>query len=84
VHSGFRVVDPALAAESLASGQNPLTEREREVLRAASEGGTIADVARELHLSQGRVRNHLSAAIGKTGARTRAEAAKLADEQGWL
>lgn len=84
VHSGLRVVDPALAAESLASGPSPLTEREREVLAAASVGGTIADVAKQLHLSQGTVRNHLSAAIGKTGARTRAEAARLAEDRGWL
>jgi two-component system, NarL family, response regulator DesR len=84
VHRGLRVVDPSLAAESLATGQNPLTERERDVLRVAAEGGTIADIARVLHLSQGTVRNHLSSAIGKTGARTRAEAAKLADERGWL
>jgi two-component system response regulator DesR len=84
VHSGLRVVDPSLAAESLAAGQNPLTDREREVLRVASEGGTIADVARLLHLSAGTVRNHLSSAIGKTGTRTRAEAAKLAEDRGWL
>ena len=84
VHSGLRVVDPALAAESLATGQSPLTERERDVLRVASAGGTIADVARTLSLSQGTVRNHLSAAIGKTGARTRAEAAKVAEDRGWL
>ncbi|HET9140310.1 response regulator transcription factor [Actinophytocola sp.] len=84
VHAGLRVVDPALAAESLATGQSPLTDREREVLLAARDGGTIADVARLLHLSTGTVRNHLSAAIGKTGARTRAEAARLADANGWL
>jgi two-component system response regulator DesR len=84
VAAGLRVVDPALAAESLASGPSPLTEREREVLAAASVGGTIADVAKQLHLSQGTVRNHLSAAIGKTGARTRAEAARLAEDRGWL
>ncbi len=84
VHSGLRVVDPALAAESLATGQSPLTDRERDVLRVASSGGTIADVARNLSLSQGTVRNHLSAAMGKTGARTRAEAARLAEERGWL
>src|SRR2546430_5593294 len=77
VHAGLRVVDPALAAESLASGASPLTEREHDVLRAASDGGTVADVARRLHLSEGTVRNHLSAAIGKTGARTRAEAIRL-------
>src|SRR5436190_1422411 len=66
VHAGLRVVDPSLAAESLATGHSPLTERERDVLRAASAGGTIADVAGALHLSQGTVRNHLSSAIGKT------------------
>jgi two-component system response regulator DesR len=84
VHAGLRVVDPALAAESLASGASPLTEREREVLLAASDGGTVSDVARTLHLSEGTVRNHLSSAIGKTGARTRAEAARLAEDRGWL
>jgi two-component system response regulator DesR len=84
VYAGLRVVDPALAAESLATGQSPLTDRERDVLRVASSGGTIADVARVLSLSQGTVRNHLSSAIGKTGARTRAEAAKVAEEHGWL
>jgi two-component system response regulator DesR len=84
VHAGLRVVDPALAAESLATGQSPLTDRERDVLRVASSGGTIADVARRLSLSQGTVRNHLSSAIGKTGARTRAEAARVAEERGWL
>jgi len=84
VHSGLRVVDPALAAESLATGASPLTPREHEVLRAASDGGTVSDVARRLHLSEGTVRNHLSAAIGKTGARTRAEAVRLAEERGWL
>jgi two-component system response regulator DesR len=84
VHAGLRVVDPSLAAESLVTGQSPLTLREREVLAESSDGGTIADIARSLHLSEGTVRNHLSAAIGKTGARTRAEAARLAEERGWL
>lgn len=84
VSNGLRVVDPALAAESLANGASPLTAREHEVLRAASDGATVADVARRLHLSEGTVRNHLSAAIGKTGARTRAEAIRLAEENGWL
>ncbi|GIH45023.1 two component transcriptional regulator, LuxR family [Microbispora rosea] len=84
VHAGLRVVDPALAAESLASGSSPLTARERDVLRAARQGGTVAEIARSLHLSAGTVRNHLSAAIGKTGAGTRAEAALIADEHGWL
>jgi two-component system response regulator DesR len=84
VHAGLRVVDPALAAESLASGASPLSERERDVLRAAAGGGTVADIAGALHLSEGTVRNHLSAAIGKTSARTRAEAARLAEASGWL
>jgi two-component system response regulator DesR len=84
VHSGLRVVDPALAAESLAAGDSPLTEREAEVLRAARDGRTVADLAAALHLSEGTVRNHLSAAIGKTGARTRAEAVRLAEDAGWL
>jgi len=84
VHEGLRVVDPALAAQSLANGDSPLTDREAEVLRVAREGGTVADIARELHLSEGTVRNHLSSAIGKTGARTRAEAVRLALDNGWL
>jgi len=84
VHAGLRVVDPALAAESLAAGESPLTEREGEVLRAARDGATVADLAAALHLSEGTVRNHLSSAIGKTGARTRAEAVRLAEEAGWL
>ncbi|MEV6640543.1 MULTISPECIES: response regulator transcription factor [Amycolatopsis] len=84
VHSGLRVVDPALAAESLATGASPLTGRERDVLREAKDGSTVADVARALHLSEGTVRNHLSAAIGKTGARTRAEAVRVSEERGWL
>jgi two-component system response regulator DesR len=84
VHAGLRVVDPALAAESLSSGASPLTDRERGVLTAAADGATVSDVAARLHLSEGTVRNHLSAAIGKTGARTRAEAVRLADQRGWL
>ncbi|WP_031466770.1 response regulator transcription factor [Sciscionella sediminilitoris] len=84
VERGLRVVDPALAAESLATGTSPLTERERDVLATARDGGTVADIAKELFLTEGTVRNHLSSAIGKTGARTRAEAVRLADENGWL
>ncbi|MFD0821220.1 response regulator transcription factor, partial [Micromonospora zhanjiangensis] len=61
-----------------------LTDRETEVLRAARGGGTAADLAEKLHLSEGTVRNHLSAAIGKTGARTRAGAVRIAEENGWL
>jgi two-component system response regulator DesR len=84
VHAGLRAVDPALAEESLVSGASPLSAREAEVLRAARDGGTVADLARTLHLAEGTVRNHLSAAIGKTGARTRAEAVRLAEDNGWL
>lgn len=84
VHSGLRVVDPTLAAESLTQGDSPLTDREGEVLQAARNGGTVADIAGTLFLSEGTVRNHLSSAIGKTGARTRAEAVRVAIDNGWL
>ncbi|WP_433431066.1 response regulator transcription factor [Nonomuraea sp. CA-141351] len=84
VHAGLRVVDPALAAESLASGASPFTEREREALRAAAGGASAVQIARTLHLSHGTVRNHLSSAIGKTGAGTRAEALRIAEANGWL
>ncbi|WP_442239938.1 response regulator transcription factor [Rhodococcus sp. TAF43] len=79
-----RVVDPALAADSLVSGESPLTERETEVLRAARDGAPVASIAAALFLSAGTVRNHLSSAIGKTGAGTRTEAARIADANGWL
>ncbi len=84
VHQGLRVVDPQLATESLVAGESPLTKRESEVLLAAKAGGTVADVAKRVFLSEGTVRNHLSAAIGKTGARNRAEAVQIADSNGWL
>jgi two-component system response regulator DesR len=84
VHTGLRVVDPALAAETLATGESPLTGRERDVLVAARDGGTVADIARLLVLSDGTVRNYLSSAMGKTGARTRAEAVLVAERRGWL
>lgn len=84
VHRGLRVVDPELAIESLAVGASPLTDRERDVLVVAAQGGTVADIARETYLSEGTVRNYLSAAMGKTGGRTRAEAVRLAQENGWL
>jgi two-component system, NarL family, response regulator DesR len=84
VHLGLRVVDPTLAAETLVSGVSPLTQREREVLAAAADGATTAAIAAALHLSDGTVRNHLSAAIGKTGAATRAEAIHIAQRNGWL
>jgi two-component system response regulator DesR len=82
--AGERVVDPALAAATLASGASPLTARERDVLVAARQGGTIADIARALCLSEGTIRNYLSAAIAKAGVRNRAEAVRTADERGWL
>lgn len=84
VQSGLRVVDPALAAETLATGESPLTARERDVLVASRGGGTVADIAKMLFLSDGTVRNYLSSAIGKTGARTRVEAARVAEQRGWL
>ncbi|SCE98813.1 two component transcriptional regulator, LuxR family [Micromonospora purpureochromogenes] len=84
VHAGLRVVDPTLAAETLATGASPLTGRETELLRAARDGGTVAELAAALHLSEGTVRNHLSAAIGKTGARNRADAVRIAEQNGWL
>ncbi|GIF46515.1 LuxR family two component transcriptional regulator [Asanoa ferruginea] len=84
VHAGLRVVDPSLAAETLVAGRSPLTARETDVLRAARDGGTVADLAGVVHLSEGTVRNHLSAAIGKTGSRTRAEAVRIAEQNGWL
>ena len=77
-------MDPTLAVESLATGASPLTEREQDILRAAADGGTVADIARATLVSEGTARNHLSAAMGKTGARTRAEAVRIARENGWL
>jgi two-component system, NarL family, response regulator DesR len=84
VLAGERVIDPDLAAAALADGLNPFTPRERDVLLAAEGGGTIAEIAHELYLSEGTVRNYLSACIQKTGARNRAEAVKIAQERGWL
>lgn len=84
VAAGGVVVDPGLAAQALSEGPSPLTAREQEVLRAAAGGGSIAQLARLLHLSEGTVRNHLSSAIQKLGVRNRAEAALLAQRKGWL
>jgi len=84
VHQGLRVVDSQLATDSLVAGESPLTPRETEVLRAARDGSTVATIAKRLFLSEGTVRNHLSAAIGKTGATTRAEAVITAEGNGWL
>lgn len=84
VVAGERVVDPALAAATLASGVSPLTARERDVLVAARPGATVSEIAAKLFLSEGTVRNYLSAAIAKTGSRNRSEAVRMADDRGWL
>jgi len=84
VMAGERVVDPDLALSALSDGGNPLTMREREVLHASLSGASIADIASKLYLTEGTVRNHLSAAIQKLGAQNRMEAARLAEEKGWL
>lgn len=82
--AGERVVDPGLAAAALSEGVSPLTAREQEVLCAARQGGTIAELASQLHLSPGTTRNHLSAIMQKIGASTRVEAIRIAEEKGWL
>jgi two-component system response regulator DesR len=82
--AGERVVDPGLAVAALSEGDNPLTDREREVLAAAANGATIEDLARKLYLSEGTVRNYLSTAIKKLGVRNRVEAARRAERKGWL
>ncbi len=84
VVAGERVIDRELAAAALALGATPLSAREADVLREAADGATVADIARRLFLSEGTVRNYLSSAIGKTGARTRVEAARVAADKGWL
>ncbi|MFJ3878739.1 response regulator transcription factor [Streptomyces sp. NPDC090077] len=84
VLAGERVIDPTLAAAALAEGANPLTDREREVLRAAEFGATNAELAARLNLSPGTVRNYLSTAIQKLAARNRTEAVRVAREKGWL
>ena len=84
VAAGGRAIDQSLALEALSAGSSPLTEREADVLREVEGGGTIADIARSLGLSQGTVRNHVSSSMLKMEARTRAEAASLARAAGWL
>ena len=84
VHQGLRVVDPELAAQSLAVGPSPMTAKETEVLQAAAAGGTTAAIAGRLFLSEGTVRNHVSAAIGKLGVANRAEAVRSAADNGWI
>lgn len=84
VKNGERVIDPSLALAALGEGSNPLTARERETLAAAAGGASIAEIAATLYLSEGTVRNYLSEAIQKLEARNRVEAARIAEEKGWL
>lgn len=84
VMAGERVVDPDLALATLSEGHNPLTPRERDVLSASLFGASLADIAARLTLSEGTVRNHLSTAMQKLGAQNRMEAARLAEQKGWL
>lgn len=83
VHRGGRAIDPQLALEAW-SEADPLNDRERQVLRLAGEGQSAGDIAEQLHLSQGTVRNYLSEAIGKLGVGNRIEAYRLARQKGWL
>lgn len=84
VHQGLRVVDPELAAQSLAVGPSPLTAQETAVLQSAATGNATAQIAAALFLSEGTVRNHVSAAIGKLGVGNRAEAVRTASDNGWI
>jgi two-component system response regulator DesR len=84
VMAGERVVDPDLALSALSDGGNSLTGRERDVLQASLDGASIADIAARLYVTKGTVRNHLSSAIQKLGAQNRIEAARLAEQKGWL
>ena len=84
VMKGERVVDPEFALVALSEGNNPLTIREREVLSVALTGASLVDIAAQLSLSEGTVRNHLSIAMQKLGARNRMEAARRAEQKGWL
>ncbi|WP_047495428.1 response regulator transcription factor [Terriglobus sp. TAA 43] len=84
VQSGLRAVDPALAAEAWSADADPLSDRERQILQRAGDGRSSADIAAELHLSEGTVRNYLSEAIAKLGAANRTDAARIARTRGWL
>ncbi|WP_326698840.1 response regulator transcription factor [Streptomyces sp. NBC_01754] len=84
VHAGSRYVDPELAADAISAGDSPLTAREAEVLELASDGAPVADIAERASLSQGTVRNYLSAAVSKLGAENRHAAVRLARERGWV
>jgi two-component system response regulator DesR len=84
VHQGLRVVDPALATEAWSAEADPLTERERQILQRAGDGRSSTEIAAELRLSEGTVRNYLSEAIAKLGASNRVDAARIARTKGWL
>ena len=84
VHAGLRAVDPALAAEAWSADADPLTDRERAILQRAGDGRSSAEIAAELRLSEGTVRNYLSEAIAKLGAANRTDAARIARAKGWL
>ncbi len=84
VHAGLRAIDPALAAEAWTADPDPLSDRERQILQRAGDGRSSADIAAELHLSEGTVRNYLSEAIAKLGAANRTDAARIARTRGWL
>ncbi len=84
VHAGLRAVDPALAAEAWGADEDPLSDRERQILQRAGDGRSSAEIAAELHLSEGTVRNYLSEAIAKLGAANRVDAARIARTRGWL
>jgi two-component system response regulator DesR len=84
VHTGLRAIDPALAAEAWSADADPLTDRERSILQRAGDGRSSAEIAAELRLSEGTVRNYLSEAIAKLGAANRTDAARIARANGWL
>jgi two-component system response regulator DesR len=84
VHAGLRAIDPALAAEAWSADADPLSDRERQILQRAGDGRTSAEIATDLHLSEGTVRNYLSEAIAKLGATNRTDAARIARSKGWL
>jgi len=84
VHQGLRAVDPALAAEAWSADEDPLSDRERQILQRAGDGRSSSEIASELHLSEGTVRNYLSEAIAKLGAANRIDAARIARAKGWL
>ena len=84
VHTGLRAIDPALAAEAWGADEDPLSDRERQILQRAGDGRTSTEIAAELRLSEGTVRNYLSEAIAKLGAANRTDAARIARTRGWL